>query len=145
METLENPSVRPVHFRSIVPTELGVEYWERTARSELPLRRCDSCGTARIYLTNVCKKCRSTEWSWIAARGTGTVYASTEIRYRLSAEFPKSYVVALIDLPEGVRMMANVLDATIDDVPIGTPVVLDFEILADGKHLPQFRVASDEA
>jgi uncharacterized OB-fold protein len=134
--------MQPVEFRRIVPTELGVEYWERTAAGELPLRRCTNCGTARIYLTEICRHCGADGWTWQPAAGTGTIYASTQIRYRLSAEFPSTYVLALVDLPEGVRMMADILDAEIEDVPIGTAVELDFETLPDGKKLPQFRVAA---
>jgi uncharacterized OB-fold protein len=134
--------ITAVQFRSITPTELGLEYWERTAAGHLPLRKCSSCGAARVYLTNICRKCGSEEWTWIDAVGTGTIYASTQIHYRLSGEFPETYVLALIDLTEGVRMMANILDATIDDARIGTPVTLDFETLADGKKLPQFRIVA---
>jgi uncharacterized OB-fold protein len=134
--------MEPIEFRRITPTELGVEYWEQTARGKLPLRRCEACGTHRLYLTEVCAACGSTGWAWVAASGRGTIYASTEIHYRLSPEFPERYVLALVDLEEGVRMMANVLDATYADVPIGTAVVLDFETLADGKRLPQFRLSA---
>jgi uncharacterized protein len=133
--------MEPIKFRSIVPTELGVEYWERTAEGKLPLRLCESCGTKRLYLSDVCANCGSVEWSWTEASGLGEVYASTEIHYRLSPEFPESYVLALVDLEEGVRMMSNVLDATIAEVPIGAAVELDFETLEDGKRLPQFRLA----
>jgi uncharacterized OB-fold protein len=129
-----------LRFRDVRPTEVGAEYWERTARGELPLMRCDR-GHLRIYLTRVCPACGSTAWTWTAASGRGTIYASTENAYALSDEFDAPYVVALVDLDEGVRMMANILGATAVDAEIGTPVELAFETLADGKRLPQFVIA----
>jgi hypothetical protein len=129
-----------IRFREIEPTEIGEHYWELTANGELPLMRCSSCGQKRHYLTRVCSKCESIEYTWISANGIGTIYASTEIFYAPSDEFEVPYVLALVDLDEGIRMMANILDARYDDVPIGTKVRLDFQVLPDGKKLPQFRV-----
>ena len=51
------------------------------------------------------------------------------------------YVVALIDLAEGARMMANVVDCPPDDVAVGLPVRLVWQPLSDGRHLPQFAPA----
>ena len=125
-------------FRSVTPTELGVDYWAHTARRVIPLRECTECGLRRLYLTNVCSRCHGTQWTWTEAAGLGTVYASTIVRVRLSAEFPSSYQVALIDLDEGVRMMANIVVDDEQPLPIGTRVRAVFEELPDGKQLPQF-------
>ncbi|WP_432973802.1 Zn-ribbon domain-containing OB-fold protein [Dactylosporangium sp. CA-233914] len=136
------PPQEPIAFRTVRPTELGVEYWERTAQGELPLRVCSDCGQARIYLTSVCPQCHGRDSTWTTSAGEGTVFVSTVVRYRLSPEFPDSYVFALIDLDEGVRMMANVLqDGEPELVPIGSRVRLTFEELPSGQHLPQFVLA----
>jgi uncharacterized OB-fold protein len=51
------------------------------------------------------------------------------------------YVVALIDLVEGVRMMSNVVGCPPEDVTVGMPVRVVWEPLADGRHIPQFTPA----
>ncbi len=51
------------------------------------------------------------------------------------------YVVALVDLPEGVRVMSNVVECAPTDVEVGMHVVLTWEVLSDGRHLPAFRPA----
>jgi uncharacterized protein len=51
------------------------------------------------------------------------------------------YVVALIDLPEGVRMMSNVLNCEPDDVFVGMDVKLTWRAMSDGRHLLQFEPA----
>jgi len=55
------------------------------------------------------------------------------------------YVVALIDLEEGGRMMANVLECPPDAVHIGLAVEVVFEEIGDGFVLPQFRPRPDGA
>jgi uncharacterized protein len=130
--------VNPIRFRTFTPTELGVEYWEHTARGVLPLRECADCGAKRIYLTAVCPVCESVEWRWVPASGRGTVYSASLNHYRMTDEFPAEYVVAMVDLEEGVRVMTNIVDADPADVVIGAPVHVVFTALDDGKQLPVF-------
>ena len=49
------------------------------------------------------------------------------------------YVVALVALDDGVRLMTNLVDVDPDDVRIGQRVEVAWEPLSDGRHLPQFR------
>ena len=51
------------------------------------------------------------------------------------------YVVALIELAEGVCVMSNVTEAPPDEVTVGMPVTLTWEALSDGRNLPQFQPA----
>jgi uncharacterized OB-fold protein len=139
------PAQDPITFRDVTPTEVGVRYWEGTARGELPLQVCRDCGQARIYLTEICPSCHGRASEWTTSTGLGTVFVSTVVRYRLSPEFPETYVLALVDLEEGVRMMANILvDGEPDLIPIGTQVRLTFEELPSGRHLPQFKVQGND-
>jgi uncharacterized protein len=58
---------------------------------------------------------------------------------RTASDVP--YVVALIDLPEGVRMMSNVVNCEPDDVFVGMDVKLTWRAMSDGRHLLQFEPA----
>ena len=49
------------------------------------------------------------------------------------------YVVGLIDLPEGVRVVGNVVGGEPGDLSAGEPVELFFEDAEDGMRLPSFR------
>jgi len=49
------------------------------------------------------------------------------------------YVLALIDLLEGCRMMTNIVECEPDTVEINMPVEIVFEDLNDEISLPQFR------
>jgi len=43
-----------------------------------------------------------------------------------------------------VRVMSNVIGCDPEVVAVGMPVSLDWEPLSDGRHLPQFRPATEE-
>ena len=48
------------------------------------------------------------------------------------------YVVALIDLPEGVRMLSSIVGDGALDAAVGDPVAIAWEPLVDGRLLPVF-------
>jgi uncharacterized OB-fold protein len=50
------------------------------------------------------------------------------------------YVVALVDLEEGVRMMARITGSEPDQVAIGLPVQVEFQRLTEEIALPCFRL-----
>lgn len=90
---------------------------------------------------HLCPHCWSDELEWVQSPGNGEVHSFTIIRRASDPAFASRvpYVVALIELDEGVRMMANVLGDDALDVGIGDRVQLDFEDRGDGAMLPQFR------
>jgi hypothetical protein len=51
------------------------------------------------------------------------------------------YVVALVELEEGVRMLTNVIGCPPDQVKIGMAVTVTWEPLSDGRQLPLFTPA----
>ena len=75
-----------------------------------------------------------------AASGRGRVASFTWVERGPSAAFREPYMLALIDLDEGVRLMMNILDAQPDAIAIGDPVRIVFEVRQpDGPILPQAR------
>jgi uncharacterized OB-fold protein len=51
------------------------------------------------------------------------------------------YAIAMIELDEGVRLMANIVDGVLEEIKIGCRVSVTFESLTDDISLPQFRLA----
>ena len=119
-------------------------YWEALARHELYFQRCRDCGTKRFYPRALCTSCLSSATEWVRARGRGTVYSFT-VTYQNQApgfreELP--YVLAIVELDEGVRMMTNVIGCAPDAVRVGMPVQVVFEDVTAEVTLPKFRPAS---
>ena len=116
------------------------EYWEGTAIGELRLRTCNSCGAGFRYNHGWCPECGSVELGFEVAAGRGTITNFTVIHVppyeAYAGDVP--YALALIELDEGVRMMANIIDCEPQAVAIGMRVEVTFEDRG-GISLPQFR------
>lgn len=118
-------------------------FWDAVSDSALLLQRCGSCGRLRHPPGPMCPSCRSLEWTTTAASGKGTVFSAIVPRYPELPGFAYPYVVALVELDEGVRVVANVRHSAPEEVRIGDRVQLFFEDHG-GFRLPQFQRAGNE-
>jgi uncharacterized OB-fold protein len=104
----------------------GQKVWtsEATAAGgELLIQECPGCGHRQHFPRGLCVRCGATP-GWRAASGRGVIYSYTVVRQMGVPPFnePVPYVVALIDLDEGPRLMGNVVDCEPEQVRIGAPV-----------------------
>ena len=119
-------------------------FWDATRSCSLVIQWCRACERAIHFPREACPSCLGTDLEFRPAAGTGVVYALSEMPApgNPGMKDRAPYVVALIDLPEGVRMLANVLRP--DGAPgpaeigVGGAVRIAWEPLADGRHLPVF-------
>lgn len=120
-------------------------FWEAVADRRLTAQKCQQCGRFVFYPRALCPFCHSEDLSWTPLRGSGTVYSFTVSRRAPSPEFADlvPYVVVLVDLDEGIRMMSNLVGA-VDDVRCGARVVVRFEATPDGQTLPMFELSAEE-
>lgn len=127
-----------------VPSDLTVPYWEAAQRQVLLLQRCDRCHRFITYPRYLCLTCGSTDSSWVQSAGTGAVYSFTVMHTAPSADFQElvPYVIALIDLDEGVRMMSNLMIDGDEHPVIGQRVQLSW-LSVEGGFLPVFTPTSD--
>jgi len=117
-------------------------YWEGARNEKLLLQRCGDCGTLRFFPRYLCTECGSDNTGWVEASGRGTVHSFTIVHRAAFPEFQARtpYVVALIDLAEGPRMMTNIVGDGALDVEIGDTVKVCFEGRGtEGAKVPQFR------
>ena len=118
----------------------GAHYWAQAACGRLVLRECSACGQRHFPPRHACPLCWSQDLTWIEARGEATVYSFTVMRRAPSTEWQGRvpYVVALVDLAEGVRMMVNIVGEDALGVVIGERVEVCFEARGAAR-VPQFR------
>jgi uncharacterized OB-fold protein len=139
--------VRANHEHSLIEPppadETSEPFWSATRDRRLVLPWCTACDQAMWYPREVCPSCLGSAVEWRLAAGTGTVYAVSVHHKPGPGRDPGDvpYAVALIDLPEGVRMMSNVVGCAPDSVTVGMPVQVAWHPLSDGRHLPQFAPA----
>src|SRR5437762_3529667 len=116
-------------------------YWEGLAQGELRIQRCDACSRAVFYPRPFCPHCHEEKLSWIVATGKGTIY-SYSVAHQAFGAFSDHvpFVVALVELEEGVRMMSRIIDAPREQIAIGKAVQVTFEKWGEDLTLPYFRL-----
>jgi uncharacterized OB-fold protein/acyl dehydratase len=113
-------------------------FWEGLRSGKLLIQRCAACGTLRHPPQPMCASCRSLDWDTLESVGAGEVYSFTVHHHPPMPGFQMPYIVALIALDEGVRLLANVVEVAPDDVKIGMRVRARIERIADDLSLPMF-------
>jgi uncharacterized OB-fold protein len=119
-------------------------YWEGARNGKLLLQRCVDCDTLRFFPRYLCTACGSERAEWTEVSGRGTVHSFTIVHRAAFPEFQARtpYVVALIDLDEGPRMMTNIVGDDALSVAIGDAVTVAFEARGtEGAKVPQFKRA----
>jgi uncharacterized OB-fold protein len=88
----------------------------------------------------LCPKCWSDQAEWITSSGEGRVYSFTIVHRSPTPAFTGNvpYVLAMIEVREGPRMVANIVGDGALDVSIGDAVIVAFEQRDTGV-IPQFR------
>jgi uncharacterized OB-fold protein len=83
-------------------------------------------------------KCESVELEWKEAEAVGVVHTFTVVNRAPSPAFRGDvpYVLALIDITDGFRMMMNIVDCDPADIAIGKSVRIVYEQRA-GQKVPQ--------
>jgi len=116
-------------------------YWEALQRHELVFQRCGSCRTDRFPPRAVCPVCLSSAVEWMRASGRATVYSFTVTHQNQAPGWREElpYVLAVVELAEGPRLMTNLVDVAPDEVRIGMAVEIVFDDVTPEITLPKFR------
>jgi hypothetical protein len=119
-------------------------YWEACARHELYVQRCRGCRTWRFPPRALCPACLSSATEWVRASGRGTVYSFTVTHQNQAPGFRERlpYVLAVVQLEEGVRLMTNVVGCEPGAVHIGMPVEVTWDDVTPELAVPVFRPAA---
>lgn len=125
---------------------LSAPFFEALSQARLTIQKCAQCGTRQLGQM-FCVACSSRDLAWSDASGRGVVHALTRLHLAyhpaFAAELP--YNAVTVELEEGPRLYANVVDdddmqAATDPVPvsIGMAVEVRFSRLSSGVTVPVF-------
>lgn len=96
-------------------------HWAGALRAgQFLIQRCADCARHVFYPRRLCPHCHGARLDWVNADGRGTVHATTVVARPDSRG--GDYNVVLVDLVEGVRMMARVDGIPAAEVRIGMQV-----------------------
>ncbi len=120
-------------------------FWDGLRAQKLLLPKCRACGHVFFYPRAVCPRCQARDIGWTQASGKGTLHAF-EIAYQAfnkAWKIQPPYVLAMVELAEGPRMMTNLVNVEPDPRAIrcDMPVRVVFSKLTDEITLPLFEPA----
>ena len=116
-------------------------FWAGTQAGELRIQRCGECAALRHPPGPMCPQCHSGRHDYVVASGRGEVFSFVVHHHPPVPGREAPFVVAVVDLPEGVRVTGNVLGVPPDQVRVGMPVEVVFERVDDDLVLPQWKQA----
>ncbi|MEE8337352.1 MAG: Zn-ribbon domain-containing OB-fold protein [Dehalococcoidia bacterium] len=121
------------------------EFWDGLKREELRIQQCQDCNQHYFYPRSFCPHCHSRNVEWTTASGKGTVETFV-INHRAFGPFAEEtpYVIAVITLEEGPRMMTNLVNVEPDPehVTVDMAVEIVYDAVTDEVTLPKFQPAS---
>lgn len=115
-------------------------WFEGLQRGTLLIQQCAECGALRHPPGPMCRECHSLQWTTLEAGGGATLYSFVVVHYPQVASFDYPNQVVLVELDEGVRIVANTIDTTRDQLVIGSRMQLVVQQCDDDLSLPFFRI-----
>lgn len=93
--------------------------------------KCVACNTCFFPKRNVCPRCRRKgKIEEMQYAGRGSIYSFTEIHAAPAGfEDQVPYVLAIVELEEGPKLTAQIVDAHLRDVKIGDRVESVFRVI----------------
>ena len=119
-------------------------FWEGCRSHRLLIQRCRGCGNVQHYPRAVCATCWSEELTWQKSPGRGSVYTFTVVHRTEARGFREEvpYVIAYVELEEGVQLLTNLVGSDPARLSIGMPVEVTFEDVDDQITIPRFKPTS---
>jgi uncharacterized OB-fold protein len=115
-----------VNFAATPETE---RFWASARAEALSIQFCTRCERFYFYPRPFCPRCWSSEVEWRPVSGRGRVASYNVVRRAApGVEEDVPYVVALVELDEGVRLMSHIVDFPGDPttIPLDLPVEVAF-------------------
>ena len=119
-------------------------FWDGCKEGKLIVQQCDVCHKFQTYYRAFCCHCWSTKLTDVTSIGTGTVWGTT-VTYRNSTpgwEDTVPYVMSIIELTEGPKVVTNVINCDPESVYVGMPVTVTFVDVTEDITLPYFEPAA---
>lgn len=117
------------------------EFWKAARQGRLLVQHCEDCGANIFFPKKVCPECWSTTLTWVESTGRARVYTFTVMQDMVEPKFMGDlpYVLAMVDLDEGIRMTTRIVHCSPEAVAIDMPVEVVFEEISDTFSLPVFQ------
>lgn len=126
-----------------VPDEASQPFFAGAREQRLLIQRCSTCGTVMWPVKARCINCLGREVNWVQASGKGELYSFVLMHQVYHPGFASEvpYNLAEVDLAEGLRIITNIVGCSHEELRIGMPLKVTFEVITDEITLPRFKPA----
>ncbi|MEO8538632.1 MAG: Zn-ribbon domain-containing OB-fold protein [bacterium] len=123
------------------PTAVTQPFWDGLKQHKLMLQRSKKGKTTIYYPRSVSPFGPKDELTWVECSGKGEVYSFTVARRPTAPQWSDAgpYVIAIVELNEGARVTANIVECPPENVQIGMKVEAVYEDVTPEVTLLQFR------
>ena len=125
------------------PAPESAPYWEAAKQHKFEIPHCNACGHYWFPPSASCPQCLSTDFAFTPVSGKGKVYSFVTFHrvYHPAFEQEVPYVVALVELEEGPRLLTHIVGVPVEQVTCEMPVKVVFDDVGDGVSVPKFTPA----
>jgi uncharacterized OB-fold protein len=125
------------------PSAVSLPFWEGLRQHKLVLQRSKNTGKFVYYPRLVSPYGPRDELVWTECSGRGSVYSFTVARRPTAPQWADDgpYVIAIVELDEGVHLTANIINCPPDSVRIGMQLNAVFVDVTNDTTLLQFEPA----
>lgn len=122
----------------------GQAWWSAAQDRRLLVNACRSCGRKSLYARPFCPHCWAEDVELAPATGRARLYTWSVIHQNAAPfDVRTPYVLAMVDLEEGPRLMTVVENCRVEDLRADMQLVIAFRDDEDGFVVPVFRPAAD--
>jgi len=118
-------------------------FWDGLAEQRLLAQSCEGCGTLRHPPGPVCPSCHSFDWHAVDLGGRGALHSWTVVHHAAHPAFDYPHAIGLIDLDEGLRLVAPLQDVDDADLVAGRRFEVVFHMVEGEHRLPSFRPVAE--
>ncbi|MCU1390276.1 MAG: hypothetical protein JWL72_3614 [Ilumatobacteraceae bacterium] len=137
------PTARPLRPRPATTHDIAF-FFDGLNEGKLLIQKCSDCATLRHPPGPMCRNCHSLRWTTLESTGNGTIHSFVVVHYPQVPSFDYPNQVVLVELDEGVRIVANTLDISREQLRIGARVHLVIQRCDDDLSLPFFALATGQ-
>lgn len=125
------------------PAPESKPYWEAAREHRLSIPRCESCEKYWFPPSRSCPHCLSAQFTFTDVCGRGKIFSFVTFHRIYNPAFAQEvpYVVALVELEEGPRLLSNIVGASPDEVRCEMKVEVVFDDVSEDVSVPKFRIA----
>ncbi|GAB2936207.1 bifunctional MaoC family dehydratase N-terminal/OB-fold nucleic acid binding domain-containing protein [Nonomuraea sp. N2-4H] len=116
-------------------------FWDGAKQKELRIQACADCGELRHPPGPLCRRCRSANRGYTVASGEGVLFSYVVHHHPPVPGRETPFVVGVVELPEGVRVVGDIVGCAPGDVEVGMRLRVRFDAMDAELVLPRWEPA----